>query len=126
MAQNEETKIQNRCLLDAGSRRDVLAWRQQVGKYRVLHSDAVISIGDVGMADIGLVVAVTITPDMVGKTIGAYAGAEVKTTTGRQSSDQKDWQHVLEMRGGVYRIVRCEADIAKLVDDMKSGTAFSG
>lgn len=126
MAMNEETKIQNKCLLEAGSRRDVLAWRQQVGKYRSLHSDAVISIGDVGMADIGLVVAVTITQDMVGKTIGAYAGAEVKTATGRQSTGQKDWQHVLEMRGGVYRIVRCEEDIARLVDDMKSGAAFGG
>lgn len=124
MSQNVETKIQNRCLLTVGKRRDVLAWRQQVGKYRSLHSDAVISIGDVGMADIGMVVAVEITPEMVGKRIGVYVGAEVKTDTGRQRPEQKDWQRVLESRAGVYRIIRSEADIVALLDDVQSGRAF--
>lgn len=125
MAQNQETRIQNRCLLTAGKQRDVLAWRQQVGKYRSLHSDAVISIGDVGMADIGMVVSVEITPDMVGKRVGVYVGAEVKTDTGRQRTEQQDWQRVIESRGAVYRIVRSESDMQQLIDDVRSGAAFS-
>ena len=122
--QNEETRIQNRCLMTAGSRRDVFAWRQQVGKYRSLHSDAVISIGDIGMADIGMIVSVEITPEMVGKRIGAYVAAEVKTDTGRQRPEQKDWQRVVEMRSAVYRIVRSDADIVQLIDDVQTGKAY--
>lgn len=124
MAQNQETKIQNRCLLTAGKCRDVLAWRQQVGKYRSLHSDAVISIGDVGMADIGMIVAVEITSDMVGKRIGAYVGAEVKTDTGRQQPEQKDWQRIVESRSAVYRIVRSDQEMQQLIDDVRSGVAY--
>ncbi len=124
MSQNPETRIQQKCLLTVGKRLDVLAWRQQVGKYRRLDSDAVVSIGDVGMADVGMVVSVEITPEMVGKRVGVYVGVEFKTATGRQRPEQKDWQRVIESRDAVYRIVRSESEMIALVDDVKSGRAF--
>ena len=124
MAQNEETRIQNRCLIDASKHHDVMVWRQQVGKYRSLHSDAVISIGDVGMSDIGMIVGVKITPDMIGRTIGAYVGVEIKTSKGRQSNEQKDWQRVIEGRCGLYRIARSTEEMQEIIESVRSGEAF--
>lgn len=124
MAQNPETKIQNRCLLTVGKQPDVMAWRQQVGKYRAMHSDAIVSIGDPGMADVGMVVAVEITPDMIGKRIGAYVGVEFKTAAGRQQPAQRDWQRVLESRGAVYAIVRSEDEMQALLENVRSGKLF--
>jgi hypothetical protein len=123
MAQKLETKKQNEGLLAIGTRRDVLAWRQQVGQFRYLHNDGRISIGEPGMADLGLVVACTITPDMVGKTIGIAVNAEYKThkTGSRQSTEQKLWQKAFTDRGGVYRVCRSPEDLVKLVDDVSRG-----
>jgi hypothetical protein len=122
VAQNPETRIQNSCLLEVGSRPDVLAWRQHVGKYRAINQpELVVSIGVPGMADIGAVVAVTIDASMVGKTVGVYVGAEVKTATGRQRPGQADWQAALERRGGIYGVVRSPEDMAALVARVKNG-----
>lgn len=119
---NPETKIQNACLLAVGTMPDVLAWRQHVGKYRAIsNADQIISIGVPGMADCLAVVAVTVTPEMVGKKIGVAVAAEFKTATGKQAMAQKLWQHAFTQRGGVYRLVRSEADMLRLIDDVRAG-----
>lgn len=123
--QNPETRIQNASIKRVGTRRDVLIWRQHVGKYRhVKQPDLVISIGSPGMADSMAVVAVTITPDMIGKTIGVAVAAEFKTPRGRQAEEQAKWQRAFEARGGVYRLVRSEDEMEQLVEDVRSGRAF--
>lgn len=78
-------------------------------------------VGTPGAADSIAVVAVKITPDMVGKTIGVAVAPEFKTATGSQSQRQKDWQTAFERRGGVYRLVRSADDMLALVDDVQSG-----
>lgn len=124
MSQNKETKIQNAALLKIGRRRDVLCWRQNVGKFRSLFSDAIIKCGVPGQGDIGLVVACEITPEMVGKTVGIAVNAEFKTDTGIQSDAQKAWQAAFESRGGVYGICRSEDDLLSLVDNVKNGKCW--
>ena len=121
---NKETIIQNRCFLEVGRDPDVMIWRQQVGAYRMLNRDAIVHVGDPGMSDSMMVVAVTITPEMVGRTVGMAVAAEFKTATGRQSPDQKTWQANFQRRGGVYRLVRSPAEMAKLVEDVKNGSAW--
>ena len=119
---NQETIVQNRSLLAVGRRTDVLAWRQQVGKYRHLHQpDQVVSIGTPGMSDVMMVVAVQITPEMVGRTIGVAVAAELKTKTGKQQENQQLWQRAFQARGGVYRLVRSPDDMTQLVEDVKHG-----
>lgn len=71
-----------------------------------MHSDHIIKIGMPGMADIGAIMPVAVTPEMVGRTIGVAAQIEVKTATGSQASAQKTWQQAVEYRGGIYRICR--------------------
>lgn len=123
--QNPETKVQNASLLKIGQRRDALVWRQQVGKYRHLNQPSlVVSIGTPGMADSLGVVAVTITQDMVGKTIGAAVAAEFKTATGRQAEAQQNWQRAFQARGGVYRLVRSPEEMEQLVEDVANGKAW--
>lgn len=123
--QQPETRIQNESMLRIGLRRDVMAWRQQVGKYRKLEQPSmVVSIGTPGMSDTMLVVAVKITADMVGKTVGAAVGAEFKTPTGRQSEQQKKWQRAFEARGGIYRLVRSPEEMESLVAEVQRGELF--
>lgn len=123
MAQNRETnQVQNPALLAVGARPDVLIWRQQSGVFRTYDDPSrVVRIGVPGLADSMAVVAVTITPDMVGKTIGVAVAPEFKTATGKQSQAQQLWQRAFEARGGVYRLVRSAADMLGLVDDVQRG-----
>lgn len=123
--QNKETRIQNECILQVGARRDVLIWRQHVGKYRHLNQpELVISVGSPGMADSLAVVEVVITPEMVGRKIGVAVAAEFKTPTGRQAEAQGKWQRAFEARGGIYRLVRSPDEMEQLVEDVQSGRLF--
>lgn len=126
MGRNTETNIQNECLLSVGSRPDVLAMRLQSGAYRAMDNpNRIIKVGAPGMPDTMLVVAVEITPDMVGQTMAVCAAAEIKTSTGRQSEAQKRWQSAFEKRGGVYRLVRSPADMLALIEQIKAGKALT-
>lgn len=106
---NKETAIQNE-IMAAMSMHGALVWRQHVGKFRQLHSDGVISIGQPGMADLMAIVPTVVTADMVGQTIGLAVGVEVKTLTGKQRDAQKRWELAMRKRGAVYRVCRSVAD----------------
>lgn len=123
MAQNRETRtVQNPALLAVGARPDVLIWRQQSGVFRSYDDPTrVVRVGVTGQADAGAIVAVTITPDMVGKTIGVAVQPEFKAGKGKQREAQVNWQKAVEKRGGIYRLVRSEADMLQLVDDVQAG-----
>lgn len=123
MAQNRETReAQNPALLAVGARPDVLVWRQQSGVFRSYNDpQRVVRIGVPGIADSLAVVAVTITPDMVGKTIGVAVAPEFKTTTGKQRPEQAAWEQAFRKRGGIYRLIRSAADMLQLVQDVQRG-----
>lgn len=122
MAKNNETNLQNQILLDIGTRPDVLAWRQQVGLFRAYDNpERVVRVGTPGMADIGMIVQVEITPDMVGRTIGVAVQPEVKTLKGSQRKGQEDWMTAVEKRGGLYRLVRSTSDVLQVIDDAQAG-----
>ena len=123
MAQNKETRTAaHPALLAVGARPDVMIWKQPVGLFRALEDPTrKVMVGTPGQADSIAVVAVTITPDMVGRTIGVAVAPEFKTNTGKQSQRQKDWQAAFEKRGGIYRLVRNAADMIGLVHDVQTG-----
>lgn len=112
-------------MLAVGRRQDVLSWRQQAGLFRAYEDpDRLVRVGLPGMADAGMIVAVTITQDMVGKTIGVAVQPEFKTARGQQSEAQKNWQRAVEARGAVYRLVRSAGDMQQLVEDVQHGRAW--
>ena len=122
MAQNSETRVQNSAFLAVGQRPDVIVWRQQVGKYRAMHDpERVVTVGVPGMADSMMVVAVEITPEMVGRKIGVAVAVEFKTEKGQQEKRQKAWQNAFESRGGIYALVRSADEMVKLVEDVQNG-----
>lgn len=109
-------------MLAIGSRPDVLAWRQMVGVFRAYDNpERVIKVGTAGMSDTGMIVAVTITADMVGKTVGVAVCPEFKTATGKQKEKQQNWQRAVEAVGGIYRLIRSPAELVKLVEDVRRG-----
>lgn len=122
---NPETKITNACLVATGRHQDVLAWRQQSGVFRAMDDDSrIVRVGQPGMADIGMIVPVQVTADMVGKVIGVAVQPEVKTRKGRQATDQHGWQAAVARAGGVYRLVRSADDMHQLIADVRSGSAW--
>lgn len=123
MAQNKETReTQNPALLAVGARPDVLIFRQQSGLFRAYDSpERIVRVGHPGMADAGAIVAVTITPEMVGKTIGVAVQPEFKTAKGRQRANQENWQRAVEQRGGVYAVVRTAEEMVALVERVQRG-----
>lgn len=109
-------------MIDVGLRDDILIWRQQVGLFRAYNDPSrLVKVGTPGLADLGAIVQVTITPDMVGKTIGVALQPEVKTLKGKQREDQESWEAAVKARGGLYRMVRCTDDLLKMIDDAKTG-----
>ena len=125
--QNRETReTQNPALLAVGTRADVLVWRQQSGCFRSMDNpNRIVRVGQPGMSDSGMIVAVTITPDMVGKTIGVAVQPEFKCLKkGGQSDRQVEWQDAVEKRGGIYELVRSADQMVSLVERVKSGALF--
>lgn len=112
MSQPEKV-IQNRCLLELGRQPQYMVWANVTGKFRYPFGDdpKLITIGNPGAPDALGVQAITITADMVGKTIGQAIALEFKTDSGRQSPEQKAWQLAFERRGGIYRLVRSTVDL---------------
>ena len=50
-----------------------------------------------------------IKPEMVGKQIAVFTSVEVKTKTGKPSTEQKNWHNVIKKSGG-YSVVARDAD----------------
>lgn len=99
-----------------------MIWRQQSGLFRAYdRPEQIVRVGVPGMADSMGVVAVTITPEWIGRTVGLAVAAEFKTDTGRQSDAQKLWQAAFEARGGVYRVVRSAEEMTQLIEDVRDG-----
>jgi hypothetical protein len=120
MALNPETRlVQLPAMLAVGNRPDVLVWRQQSGLFYT-EQGIPVRVGLPGMADAGMAVAVTITPEWVGRTVALAVQAEFKHR-GQQSQAQRNWQRAFEARGGAYRIVRSPDEMQQLVADVQAG-----
>lgn len=117
-----EKKIQNQSLLAFGMRQDVLLMRHHVGVFRSMDDPTrIIKVGTPGEADTVGVFSLTITPEMVGKTIGVAIAPEFKAAKGRQSDVQKLWQSAFEKRGGIYVVARSPEDINEAIEKTRAG-----
>lgn len=67
-----------------------------------------------GMSDLGGWTPVTITSDMVGETVAVYAQCEVKENA-KPTKKQIAWIKAVNAAGGRAGIVRCEADLIRIL-----------
>lgn len=120
--QREAREVQNPALIAASSMPGVLAMRQHSGVFRAMTDPTrIVRVGLPGMADAGLIVAVEITPEMVGRTLGAAVQVEFKTATGRQSDDQRTWAEAVRRAGGIYELVRSADQMPELIARVRRG-----
>ena len=87
----------------------VYAWRNSTGMIR--RAGRVIKFGAVGSPDILAIVG----PE------GRLLGLEAKTSTGKQSPKQCEWQALIDGLGGKYAVVRSVSDALKAVRDARRG-----
>jgi hypothetical protein len=105
-----ETTILQRIRLAIGRVPGLRLFRNNVGKL-ISQDCRLVSFGlHPGSADLIGWKSVTITPDMVGKTVAVFASVEVKTPTGAVKTDQANWQAQVEEAGGIAIIARSEQD----------------
>jgi hypothetical protein len=64
---------------------------------------------------------VTITPDMVGKTIAVFTSVETKTLTGRIRKGQPEWAAAIQKAGGYAGFARSDDDLRDILCGKKTG-----
>lgn len=96
--------------------RGIMAWKQKTQgtydpvakRFRKLSANS-----RKGVSDIMGVRQVLITPDMVGKTIGALLAIEVKSQTGTLTPKQKLFLREVLENGGIAMVARSPLDVEK-------------
>jgi len=127
-----ETNIQALVAREIGGTPDARVFRNQVGNgwvgkfidckggvTRLLNARRVSMGLCVGSADLVGFQRVTITPEMVGKSVAVFLSVEVKSEKGVTSQEQKDWRAAVERFGGKAGLVRTIADAKTLVANMR-------
>lgn len=127
---NKETNIQNTIRLELQKRYNLRLYRNNVGEawqgkshstskgHIVIERPARVKYGlFVGSSDTIGIMPVTITPEMVGKTIGVFLAIEVKTEKGIVSEAQKKFIAVIRDKGGIAGIARSADDAIKIIEE---------
>jgi len=111
----EETDIVNRIMLSE-SRKGVILFKNVRGMFLTLDGSRKIRAGLLadGASDLIGGTPVTITEDMVGKTILQFTAIEVKTSSGIASDKQNDFTKEIYRRGGRAGIARSPEDAEKI------------
>jgi hypothetical protein len=113
--------------MQAFSRGDTRVFRQNAGvawqgkiieqspSRLVLAYPRAIRLGSPGMADLGGLTSVIITPDMVGQTIGVDVQIECKFGTGRTTAEQNAYIQTIRQLGGRAGIARSVEDAGRII-----------
>lgn len=113
---NAETTLQQHIRLAVGQRSDVRLFRNNTGTLPDPRTGRPIQFGLArGSADLIGIKQVTITPDMVGQTIGVFTSIEVKTPTGRVTPQQRNWLTMVRKLGGIAGVARSIRDANEIL-----------
>lgn len=94
-----ESQLQDQIRLALGTTPDLVLWRNNIGHAVMRHGARVtFGVGGPGGAD------------LIGCYRGRFIAIEIKTPTGRQSPEQRQFQQLVERIGGVYVILRSVAE----------------
>ena len=136
-----EAELLARIHLELGGRPDMRLFRNNIGKAWVGSGKAVRSGGGVflphgrqyqfglppGSSDLIGLRAVTVTPEMVGQTVGLFAAVEVKSETGRLRREQQAFLATVQRFGGLAGVARSVDEALGVVGRETTGqTGSSG
>lgn len=106
-----EARILRKLLLNQRNRRDLRLFRNTVGMFRKPDGSAVkYGLGE-GTSDLVGFRSLTVTEEMVGRTIAQFVAVEVKTPTGKVSEMQRAFLALVQRMGG-YAVVARSEDVA--------------
>lgn len=105
-----ETQLQDAIRVALGTMPDVVLWRNNIG-HAVMHGGGRVTFGVGGPGG----------SDLIGMFRGRFLAVEVKTPTGRQSPTQRQFQQLVEARGGVYLMPRSVQHMMNMLDALRSG-----
>lgn len=102
------------------SKNNVVVFRNNIGTYTSESGHRIAyGVGGPGGSDLIGITPVTITPDMVGMTLGVFTALEVKTKTGRVSEKQKKFIDSINRLGGRAGVARSVEDALKITREKK-------
>jgi len=100
-----ERQIQAEILSALGKRPDVRLFRNSVGHVEIDGRHITYGLCT-GSSDLIGLKKLTITPDMVGKTVGVFVALEVKNERGRPTKEQAAFVRMVKDFGGLAGVVR--------------------
>ena len=103
-----EGELQDAIRLALGRDPAVTLWRNNIGHAVMARGGRVtFGVGGPGGAD------------LIGMLLGRFLALEVKTPTGRQSPEQRQFQTLVESKGGIYLLTRSVADAVAMIEERK-------
>ena len=106
---------QSRIMLALGGTIHIRVFRNNVGVARFPNWSVVKYGLATGSADLIGWRTVTITPDMVGKTVAVFLSVECKAPKGRLTDRQTAWMEAVNRAGGIGIVARSVQDISHLL-----------
>lgn len=113
-----EHVIQNAILRAYGTRPDMRIWRMNTGAAKF--SGRLVQFGVPGQADLTGILPVEVTcprcMELIAR-LGVRLEIEVKSETGRQEEEQRNYQAIIERFGGLYVLARSVEDVRNAIDE---------
>lgn len=101
-----ESLLQDQIRLALGAVPGLVLWRNNIGVAEIRGYKVRFGVGGPGGAD------------LIGIYQGTFIALEIKTSTGRQSDDQKIFQQLVEARKGIYKILRSVDDAHSFASEL--------
>ena len=100
---SDEHRLQNEILRRFGTRPGLRLWRANTGVARL--GNRIVRFGVPGQAELTGILS-----------DGRRLEVEVKSPTGKQTDDQRNYQTMIERFGGVYVLARCVDDVERAIN----------
>lgn len=116
---NAETDLQQRIRLAVGALPGFRIWRNNSGKLPDPRTGRWVQFGvaSPGGSDLIGYRSITITPDMVGRTVAVFTAVEIKTATGRATPAQRQFIDHIRCAGGISAIVRSTQEALRIATE---------
>jgi hypothetical protein len=111
----KERDIKAEIMIDL-SNDNVRLFRFQCGEFQLIDGRW-IAVGIPGMSDLMGWTRVTITAEMVGKTVAVFTSLEVKTDVGRLRKKQQSWLNAADAAGCVCGVARSVDNARNIIEE---------